>query len=84
MTRTVIGIDLGTTFSLAATLHDGEPVILPNALGELLTPSAVSVTEDGTVLVGDAARARATTHPSARRCRSSATWASTASTSSAP
>jgi molecular chaperone HscC len=63
MTRTVIGIDLGTTFSLAAILRDGKPVVLPNAVGELLTPSAVSIADDGTVLIGAAARARATTHP---------------------
>ena len=63
MTRTVIGIDLGTTFSLAAALEGGRPVILPNALGERLTPSAVSIADDGAVLVGAAARARATTHP---------------------
>jgi molecular chaperone HscC len=61
--RTIVGIDLGTTFSLVATLADGKPVVLPNALGETLTPSAVSATDDGTVLVGAAARARATTHP---------------------
>jgi molecular chaperone HscC len=63
MTRTVIGIDLGTTFSLAAILRDGKPVVLPSAVGEVLTPSAVSIADDGTVLVGAAARARATTHP---------------------
>ena len=63
MTRTVIGIDLGTTFSLAAALQDGKPVVLPNAVGEMLTPSAVSIGEDDTVLVGAPARARATTHP---------------------
>jgi len=63
VTRTVIGIDLGTTFSLAAVLRDGAPVVLPNAIGELLTPSAVSIADDGTVLVGAQARARATTHP---------------------
>jgi len=59
----IIGIDLGTTFSLAAVLQDGKPVVLPNALGELLTPSAVSIDDDGKVLVGAAARARAVTHP---------------------
>jgi molecular chaperone HscC len=59
----IVGIDLGTTFSLVAVLRDGVPVVLPNAVGELLTPSAVSVAEDGTVLVGAPARARATTHP---------------------
>lgn len=63
MKKPIIGIDLGTTFSLVSTMRDGAPVILPNAIGELLTPSAVSITEDGTVLVGAPARARATTHP---------------------
>jgi molecular chaperone HscC len=61
--KTVVGIDLGTTFSLVAALVDGRPILLPNALGETLTPSAVSVTEDGTALVGAPARAGATTHP---------------------
>lgn len=59
-----VGIDLGTTYSLVAVVESGVPRVLPNRIGELLTPSAVSVTEDGTVLVGAAARARATTHPS--------------------
>jgi molecular chaperone HscC len=59
----IVGIDLGTTFSLVATLKDGVPIVLPNALGELLTPSAVSLADDGTVLVGAPARARVTTHP---------------------
>ena len=35
----IVGIDLGTTFSLVAVLRDGVPTPLPNALGELLTPS---------------------------------------------
>jgi molecular chaperone HscC len=61
--RVIVGIDLGTTFSLVATLAQGRPTVLPNAVGELLTPSAVSIDDDGTVLVGAAARARATTHP---------------------
>lgn len=59
----ILGIDLGTTFSLGAVLQDGVPVVLPNALGELLTPSVVSVEEDGTVLVGAPALARAQLHP---------------------
>jgi molecular chaperone HscC len=42
---------------------DGVPTVLPNAVGELLSPSAVSIADDGTVMVGAAARARATTHP---------------------
>jgi molecular chaperone HscC len=63
MSKTIVGIDLGTTFSLVSTLREGKPVVLPNALGEFLTPSAVSIAEDGSVLVGAPARARATTHP---------------------
>src|SRR3989442_1548601 len=63
--RTIVGIDLGTTNSLVSILEGGAPTVIPNALGELLTPSAVSVTDDGTVLVGAPALARATTHPAA-------------------
>ncbi|MCA9612435.1 MAG: Hsp70 family protein, partial [Myxococcales bacterium] len=63
MTKTLVGIDLGTTYSLVSVLQDGQPVLLPNALGELLTPSAVSLDGDE-VLVGAPARARAATHPS--------------------
>lgn len=58
-----IGIDLGTTYSLVAVLEGGVPRVLPNALGEVLTPSAVSI--DGErVLVGAPALARAVTAPS--------------------
>lgn len=59
----IAGIDLGTTNSLIGVWHDGRPVLIPNALGEVLTPSVVSVTEDGNVLVGAAARERLSTHP---------------------
>jgi molecular chaperone HscC len=58
-----IGIDLGTTNSLVAVYRDGQPVLIPNALGHVLTPSAVSLADDGTVLVGLAARERLSTHP---------------------
>src|SRR5512133_610282 len=58
----IVGIDLGTTFSLVAVLQNGLPVVLPNALGEVLTPSAVSVDDDGRVWVGAAALARQSTH----------------------
>lgn len=67
MTRRVVGIDLGTTYSLVAHLDGTQPTIFPNAIGELLTPSAVSIDDDGTVLVGAAARARAVTHPERTR-----------------
>src|SRR5581483_9859474 len=52
----LVGIDLGTTFSAIATLDDrGQPVTVPNVEGEMLTPSAVLI-EDGTAVVGQAAR----------------------------
>jgi molecular chaperone DnaK len=52
----LVGIDLGTTFSAVATLDDhGQPVTLPNRDGDMLTPSAVLITEDGGAVVGQAA-----------------------------
>lgn len=59
----IIGIDLGTTNSLAAVWRGGKSELIPNAAGEFLTPSAVSIDEDGAVLVGRAARERLITHP---------------------
>ena len=51
----IIGIDLGTTNSLAACFTKDGPVIIPNRQGKRLTPSAVSVDSEGNVYVGDAA-----------------------------
>lgn len=59
----LLGIDLGTTNSLIAVWQDGRAQLITNALGDVLTPSAVSVDEDGSILVGRAARSRLTTHP---------------------
>ncbi|WP_028696880.1 molecular chaperone HscC [Pseudomonas cremoricolorata] len=59
----LLGIDLGTTNSLIAIWQDGKAQLIANALGEVLTPSVVSVDDDGSILVGKAARARLTTHP---------------------
>ncbi len=59
----IIGIDLGTTNSLAAYWHEGESRLIPNALGKYLTPSVVSVEENGTVYVGEAAKERLISHP---------------------
>ncbi|NBD08167.1 Hsp70 family protein [Corallococcus silvisoli] len=61
--KPILGIDLGTTYSLVAVLRDGRPTVLPNALGEVLTPSAVSFTGAGEVLVGAAAKAQAVLDP---------------------
>jgi molecular chaperone HscC len=59
----IIGIDLGTTNSLAAVWREGRAELVLNALGEVLTPSCVSLDGDGSVLVGRAARERLQTHP---------------------
>ena len=59
----IVGIDLGTTNSLVACFRDGRSRILPNAQGELLTPSVVSVLESGELVVGQAAKERLYTHP---------------------
>lgn len=59
----IIGIDLGTTNSLVAVWQDGRSVLVPNALGHTLTPSCVSVDDQGELLVGLAARDRLMSHP---------------------
>ena len=59
----ICGIDLGTTNSLIAVLEGTTARLIPNALGETLTPSVVSLLEDGSILSGRAARDRLITHP---------------------
>jgi molecular chaperone DnaK len=59
----MIGIDLGTTNSVMATIEGGEPVVIPNAEGERLTPSVVAVSAQGERLVGRFARRQAVTNP---------------------
>ena len=62
-TAPILGIDLGTTNSLVAYWHDGKAQLIKNALGSVLTPSVVSVDNDGAILVGQAARERLVSHP---------------------
>ena len=59
----IVGIDLGTTNSLLGVWKDGKSELVSNALGSLLTPSAVSVDDAGAVLVGLPARERLLSHP---------------------
>jgi molecular chaperone HscC len=59
----IVGIDLGTTNSLVGIWREGAAELIPNALGHLLTPSAVGLGDDRTILVGLAARERLATHP---------------------
>lgn len=61
--KAIIGIDLGTTNSLVAVFEADGPKLVPNALGEVMTPSAVGYGDDGAMLVGRAARDRLLTHP---------------------
>ncbi|MBI4216862.1 MAG: molecular chaperone DnaK [Chloroflexi bacterium] len=58
-----IGIDLGTTFTVAATIQGGRPQIVPNRQGQRLTPSVVAFTEAGEALVGQPARESAARNP---------------------
>jgi molecular chaperone DnaK len=58
-----VGIDLGTTFSLVATMQGGEPVIIPTAEGERLLPSVVAVSKTGERLVGWLAKRQTITNP---------------------
>lgn len=59
----IVGIDLGTTNSLVAYFAEDGPRIIPNRLGKNLTPSVVSVDEDGNVYVGETARERMSLYP---------------------
>lgn len=59
----VIGIDLGTTNSLGAVCKDGNVELIPNRFGSFLTPSVVSVMEDGSIVTGEIAKERLVTHP---------------------
>jgi len=63
MANKVIGIDLGTTFSVVAVMEGGEPKVIINEEGSRLTPSVVAFTKEGDILVGQVARRQAITNP---------------------
>jgi molecular chaperone DnaK len=58
-----VGIDLGTTNSVIATVEGGHPTVIPNAEGQRTTPSVVAFTEQGERLVGQVARRQAILNP---------------------
>lgn len=59
----VVGIDLGTTFSVVALFHNGSVEVVPDHLNKLLTPSVVAFADGGKVLVGHEAQAYGLKHP---------------------
>lgn len=59
----IIGIDLGTTNSLASVWKDGKCILIPNRFSEYLTPSVVSMDEDGNFYTGKIAKERLISHP---------------------
>ena len=59
----IIGIDLGTTNSLAAYFTEDGPKIIPNRLGKNMTPSVVSIDEEEQIYVGETAKERQILYP---------------------
>lgn len=55
----IIGIDLGTTNTVAAVMMGGDPVVIPSSEGERLVPSVVALNKNGERLVGRVARNQA-------------------------
>lgn len=59
----IIGIDLGTTISVAAVMEGGKPKVIPTAEGSPLCPSIVAVDKNGQRLVGQLAKRQSITNP---------------------
>ena len=59
----IIGIDLGTTNSVVATMEGGQPTVIANREGARTTPSVVGITKKGERLVGELAKRQAVANP---------------------
>ena len=63
----IIGIDLGTTYSVVAYMDEAGPRLIPNALGSTLTASVVGIDEEGKLLVGQGGQGAASASARALR-----------------
>lgn len=63
MSETIVGIDLGTTNSEIAVYRDGRPEMQADSSGRLILPSVVGLDQDGSLLIGEAARNQYILHP---------------------
>ncbi len=70
----IIGIDLGTTNSVAAVMMGGEPVVIPSAEGERLVPSVVAVNKNSERLVGRLPATRPSSTLKTRSFQSNVSW----------
>ena len=59
----VLGIDLGTTYSVTAILEGGKPVVIPNLEGDKTTPSVVAIGKKGNAIIGRNAKRQAVVNP---------------------
>ncbi len=59
----IIGIDLGTTNSVAAVMEGGDPIVIPTAEGSRLLPSVVGFSKNGERMVGQTAKRQAVVNP---------------------
>jgi len=66
---TVIGIDLGTTYTCVGIFKNCHVEIIENDQGNRITPSCVGFAPDGERLIGDAAKNLLTSNPSSNFCR---------------
>lgn len=63
MVEKVLGIDLGTSNSCVAVIHEGQPFVVPDAQGNKIQPSIVHFGEDGRIVVGHDAKSKLSSEP---------------------